>query len=128
MPACVQVTANNVSVIQLSGLQPVLCPVNQLRHDRLLTGLCDRLEACLNYALPQDLMLALLLSAASVGVPTTGPTQSSDAAVRNQVNVHICCHGGGVAALMSCLLPPGPPPLLPSSLSITDACLKGTIA
>ncbi len=80
-----QVMASSLSVVQLSIVEPDLHPPPQWNQDRLLDALCDRLEACLTYPMSHDLMLALLLSAVSAGVPVTAPTQTSDTAARNQV-------------------------------------------
>lgn len=83
--ACVQVMASSLSVVQLSSVKPAPGPPTQWSRDRLLDVLCDSLEGCLTYPMSHDLMLALLLSAVSAGVPVTAPTQTSDTAARNQV-------------------------------------------
>ncbi len=83
--ACVQVMASSLSAVQLSSVEPALSPPTQWTHDRLLDALCNSLEACLTNPMSHDLMLALLLSAVSAGVPVTAPTQTSDTAARNQV-------------------------------------------
>ena len=88
-----QVAANNLSLVQLCNLEPRLWVPTRWSQDRLLSSLCDSLQLCLTYPLPQDLMLALLLSAVSAGVPTTAPTQTNAAATRNQVDLfaqHMC--------------------------------------
>lgn len=82
-----QVAANNLSIVQPCSLEPDLWPHTPWTHDRLLSGMCDSLELCLTYPLPQDMMLALLLSAVSAGMTTTAPTQTNAAAVRNQVDL-----------------------------------------
>jgi len=83
--ACVQVMASSLSVVQLSSVEPALGLPPQWNRDTLLDALCKSLEACLTYPMSHDLMLALLLSAVSAGVPVTAPTQTSDTAARNQV-------------------------------------------
>ncbi|KAL0053065.1 hypothetical protein WJX82_000403 [Trebouxia sp. C0006] len=88
-----QVMASSLSVVQLSIVEPDLHPPPQWNQDRLLDALCDRLEACLTYPMSHDLMLALLLSAVSAGVPVTAPTQTSDTAARNQVHVMVTSAG-----------------------------------
>ena len=90
-----QITANNVTVIQLSSLCLGAADMDtsqalNLHPGTLLPDLCDALQSSLSHPLSEDLALALLLSAASAGVPVAMPTQTNDATVRNQVK-HLCC-------------------------------------
>ena len=85
-----QVTANNVTVTQLSSLHLGVADMGTSQilnlHPRtLLPDLCDALQSILSHPLSEDLALALLLSAASAGAPVAMPTQTNDATVRNQV-------------------------------------------
>ena len=87
-PASLQVTANNLSVVHPSGLEPPTPPPNSLLlrgPTGRLTALSDALQACLTCPLPHDIMLALLLSSVTAGVPATPPSQTNDTAARNQV-------------------------------------------
>lgn len=77
--------ANNVSRMHLSWLDPSLDPPQSNGNHRQLTALCDALQVCLCCPLPQDTILALLLSAATAGVPATEPSQTNATAARNQV-------------------------------------------
>ena len=71
--------------MHLSWLDPPSDPPQSKGHQRQLTALCDALQACLNCPLPQDIALALLLSAATAGVSATAPSQTNATAARNQV-------------------------------------------
>ena len=77
--------ASSLSLVQLSSVEPVLGLPTHWNRDRLLNALCNSLEACLTYPMSHDLMLTLLLSAVSAGVPVTPPTQTSGTTARNQV-------------------------------------------
>ncbi|KAL3137712.1 hypothetical protein ABBQ38_004979 [Trebouxia sp. C0009 RCD-2024] len=136
----IQVTANNLSVVPPSGLEPPTPqsdsllprgPVGQL------TALCDALQACLTCPLPQDIMLALLLSGVTAGVPATPPSQTNDTAARNQVHLVLVSRGhdsvltrtlqeaasslSGLNAVHS----PSARPLLPEAIKVgsEDLCL-----
>lgn len=88
MSASLQVTANNLSVVHPSSLEPPTSPSDSLLSKGptgQLTALCDALQACLTCPLPQDIVLALLLSGVTAGVPATPPSQTNDTAARNQV-------------------------------------------
>ena len=88
-----QVTANNIRKVHMRDL---LLPPRRalpLAPSQLLSGLCGLLDQFLmantssaKYPLPQNLQLALLLSAATAGVPASHPTQGQSTATRNQVN------------------------------------------
>ena len=84
-----QVTAINLSVVHQSRLEPSACPTGSFipqSNARQLTALCDALQTCLTCPLPQDIMLGLLLSAVTAGIPPTAPSQTNDTAARNQVS------------------------------------------
>ncbi len=85
-----QVMASSLSVVQLSSVDPALDLPTHWNRDRLLDALCNSLEARLTHPMSHELMLALLLSAVSAGVPVTAPTQTSDTAARNQVCPLFC--------------------------------------
>lgn len=90
--AFLQVTANNLSVVHPSKLQPPASPSGSWLpkgNTGHLTALCDALHTCLTCPLPQDIMLGLLLSAVTAGVPATAPSQTNDTAARNQVSFGI---------------------------------------
>lgn len=92
-----QVTANNISVVRLSGLDAPSSqsdPLLPKGGHRQLSALCNALQACLSCPLPQDLILALLLSAVTAGVPAIPSSQANDTAARSQVN------------FLKCFLPP----------------------
>ena len=85
-----QVVANNVTVVQFSDLGMAAYPVEpngslRWRAHTSLSHMCQAVWATLGHPLSEDLTLALLLSAASAGVPVSTPTQTNDAAIRNQV-------------------------------------------
>ncbi|DBA93225.1 TPA: hypothetical protein ACH3X2_003521 [Trebouxia sp. C0005] len=88
-----QVMASSLSLVQLSSVEPVLGLPTHWNRDRLLNALCNSLEACLTYPMSHDLMLTLLLSAVSAGVPVTPPTQTSGTTARNQVHVMVTSVG-----------------------------------
>lgn len=84
-----QVTANNLSVVHQSKLEPFACSAGSAipqGNTGQLTALCDALQTCLTCPLPQVIVLGLLLSAVTAGVPATAPSQTNDAAARNQVS------------------------------------------
>ena len=93
IPAGPQVKANNITKIHSSNLlSPPPQPLQLVASGGLLTALCSALKKCvaaqssgISYSLPQNLQLALLLSAASSGVPASLPTQGLTIAGRNQV-------------------------------------------
>lgn len=92
-PTGLQVKANNIIKVHPSSLlSPPPQPPQLVASGGLLTALCGALDQCvaaqtsgLSCSLPQNLQLALLLSAASAGVPASLPTKGLSSASRNQV-------------------------------------------